>query len=383
MLCAVLICGIASGAACNLRQNVELAGINQNAQMRANTTEECCAAMPNNSRCQDKQFPCVYFVFKDPALSHFDNCVFFGAEQVGYLIPSNGTISGWVEGASVPADMPPADKVFSTTYPVSSEELGLQFDGIGAISGGGATTKLLLDYEPEVISDILDYMFLPNFGLALQILKVEIGGDTDATEGAESSHMHSGIEDANYNTGYEWWLMKEAKKRNPNIKLYGLSWGFPGWLNPNSTAHAAADPNLIFSYEQQPVVANYTVEWVLGAKREHNLDIDYLGLWNERSPPDSYAQVLGDAVENAGLHDTTTVLGKWPIAHYGASLIKEDPLNCTQYPWDSNKTNATVWMDEDGSISDGRNARCLARIVNRNYVHQCKTATIQVSGLQV
>lgn len=28
-------------------------------------------------------------------------------------------------------------------------------------------------------------------------------------------------DDANYFRGYEWWLMKEAKKRNPNIKLIG------------------------------------------------------------------------------------------------------------------------------------------------------------------
>lgn len=26
------------------------------------------------------------------------------------------------------------------------------------------------------------------------------------------------------NTGYEWWLMVEAKKRNPDIKIYALSW---------------------------------------------------------------------------------------------------------------------------------------------------------------
>jgi hypothetical protein len=53
-------------------------------------------------------------------------------------------------------------------------ELGLRWEGVGAISGGGATTKLLMDYDPKVASDILDYLFLPNFGLNLQILKVEV-----------------------------------------------------------------------------------------------------------------------------------------------------------------------------------------------------------------
>ena len=43
-------------------------------------------------------------------------------------------------------------------------------------------------------------MFKPNFGLDLDILKVEMGGDTDSTEGAEPSHMHS-KGDADYNRG--------------------------------------------------------------------------------------------------------------------------------------------------------------------------------------
>ena len=39
--------------------------------------------------------------------------------------------------------------------------------------------------------------------------------------------MHTASETPNYERGYEWWLMKEAKARNPNIKLYGLPWSFP------------------------------------------------------------------------------------------------------------------------------------------------------------
>lgn len=45
-------------------------------------------------------------------------------------------------------------------------------------------------------------------------------------DGTEPSHMHY-ENDENYFRGYEWWLMKEAKKRNPNIKLIGkLLWAF-------------------------------------------------------------------------------------------------------------------------------------------------------------
>ena len=34
---------------------------------------------------------------------------------------------------------------------------------------------------------------------------------TMVTEGTESSHMHEAW-DENYQRGYEWWMMKEAKK---------------------------------------------------------------------------------------------------------------------------------------------------------------------------
>lgn len=45
-------------------------------------------------------------------------------------------------------------------------------------------------------------------------------------DGTEPSHMHY-ENDENYFRGYEWWLMKEAKKRNPKIKLIGkLLWAF-------------------------------------------------------------------------------------------------------------------------------------------------------------
>ena len=101
-----------------------------------------------------------------------------------------------------------------------ADGLGLRWEGVGAISGGGATTKLLHDYDPAIAADILDFLFKPNYGLSLQILKVQIGGDTDSSEGAEPSHIHAKGDD-NYARGYEWWLMKEAKKRNPDLKLYG------------------------------------------------------------------------------------------------------------------------------------------------------------------
>jgi hypothetical protein len=60
--------------------------------------------------------------------------------------------------------------------------------------------------------------------------------------------------------------MTEAKKRNPDIKLYGLPWAFPAWVGG-----ATGNP---FSYPNQ--TAGYIVKWVQGAHAQYNLTIDYV-----------------------------------------------------------------------------------------------------------
>ena len=127
------------------------------------------------------------------------------------------------------AATPAAGATAATTINVNGTSAGRTFDGIGAISGGGGNSRLLIDYPGRPAQQILDYLFKPGYGADLQILKVEIGGDTNSTDGAESSIEHtSGA--VNCDNGYEWWLMEQAKARNPNIKLYGLAWGAPGWI---------------------------------------------------------------------------------------------------------------------------------------------------------
>src|SRR4051795_12919231 len=126
----------------------------------------------------------------------------------------------------------PAAAATNTAITISGTAGGRVFDGVGAISGGGGNSRLLVDYPEPQRTQILDYLFKPGFGAAVQILKVEIGGDTNSTSGAEPSHEHvRGVVDCT--RGYEWWLAAQAKARNPNVKIYGLSWGAPGWIGSN------------------------------------------------------------------------------------------------------------------------------------------------------
>ena len=47
----------------------------------------------------------------------------------------------------------------STQVRVDTAESGLVFGGVGAISGGGGNSRLLIDYPPAQRDQILDYLF--------------------------------------------------------------------------------------------------------------------------------------------------------------------------------------------------------------------------------
>lgn len=147
---------------------------------------------------------------------------------------------------------------------VDAEGNGRTYQAIGGVSAGGSS-RLLYDYPEPERSQILDYLFKPNYGANIQILKVEMGGDINSTDGAEAGHMRT-PDEINCNRGYEWWLMKEACKRNPDIKLAGLAWGSPGWIGKTFWT----DENII-----------YHLAW-LDCAEQNGLKIDYMGGWNER-----------------------------------------------------------------------------------------------------
>ncbi|XP_031136211.1 galactocerebrosidase isoform X2 [Sander lucioperca] len=265
----------------------------------------------------------------------------------------------------------------SQTYLLDDEEgLGRVFDGIGGLSGGGATSRLLVNYAEPYRRQILDYLFKPHFGASLHILKVEIGGDAQTTDGTEPSHMHY-ENDENYFRGYEWWLMKEAKKRNPNITLIGLPWAFPGWVGHGKN----------WPYDYPDITAAYVVNWILGAKQYHDLDIQYVGIWNERSYDNKYIKVLRDTLDKVGLTGVAIIAadGDWSIAN---SIMVDPYLNASvevigaHYPgtntvMEAVKTKKKLWSSEDYStFNDEVGGGCWARILNQNYVNGLMTSTI-------
>jgi Glycosyl hydrolase family 59/Ricin-type beta-trefoil lectin domain len=284
---------------------------------------------------------------------------------VGYVVAIACLLLGGLSAIA-----PQAHAQTTTAISVNGASAGLTFGGIGAISGGGGNSRLLTDYPAAEQQQILDYLFKPDYGASLQILKVEIGGDTNSTDGSESSIEHtSGA--INCNSGYEWWLMEQAKALNPSIKLYGLAWGAPGWVG--STFWTT---NTI----------NYLVSW-LNCATSHGLTINYLGGWNERGydiawyeqlrstlNADGYSavQIVGadsdwsiatDIAGNSAFASAVSIIGvHYPCAGGDGGSADTCPANAT-----AEGTGKPLWASENGSEDLNGGAPALIRSITRGY----------------
>ena len=91
--------------------------------------------------------------------------------------------------ALVIEDLSISGDALAQTITIDGAGSGRTYEGIGAVSGGGGTSPLLMDYVEPQQSQILDYLFKPNYGAGLRGLYVEVGGDGNSTRGSELSHL--------------------------------------------------------------------------------------------------------------------------------------------------------------------------------------------------
>ncbi|GAA1245912.1 ricin-type beta-trefoil lectin domain protein [Kitasatospora nipponensis] len=298
------------------------------------------------------------------------------------------------------APLSTAGPIPDTSVTVDGAGTGRTFDGVGAVSGGGGNSRLLSDYPEPQRSQILDYMFKPGYGAALQVLKVEIGGDTNSTDGAEASHEHVQGQ-VHCDTGYEWWLMEQAKARNPDIKLAALAWGAPGWVATPGKGDFWNDNGI-----------SYLTDW-LGCAKQHGLTIDYLGGRNESGTPDptwfpklrsslnasGYGAVRLVADDNwTGFPVRSDTTGTWPLLtamaadpafadsvdiighHYpcegtnGGTGDTGTAYNCPVPPA-ALQSGKPIWASENGSLDLNTGTAPQIRTITRGYVDGRITAT--------
>ena len=103
---------------------------------------------------------------------------------------------------------------------------------------------------------------------------IEIGGDTQSTDGTEPSYQHYRGEPPRCGRGYEAWLAQEAIKRNPQVSIYALSWGVPGWVGNGSTSQ----DKIGTSYCTQDNI-EYQTGLVSCMKSEFGIETSFLGVW--------------------------------------------------------------------------------------------------------
>jgi len=276
-------------------------------------------------------------------------------------------------GSAEPSDTAGADAVQTITLDLDSG--GRVYEGMGAISGGGGTSRLLVDYPAAERNEILDYLFRPQYGASLDILKVEIGGDTHSSNGAEPSHMRT-PDEVDCNRGYEWWLMKEAKKRHPDITLYGLAWGAPGWFEGGYWSEDSID---------------YFIEW-LDCAEKHHLEIDYMGGRNEREPSLEWFVDFRRALDENGYEDVQLVAADEAGTQRNVDYLKENQEYAeavdvigVHYPCsvdrctpnaDAVASGKRIWASESGWNHYLTGAKRLGSEINHQYVDSRMTAFI-------
>jgi Glycosyl hydrolase family 59 len=257
------------------------------------------------------------------------------------------------------------------------------FDGVGAILGGGGNARYLLDYPRRQRTQIMDYLFKPGYGAALQILKLEIGGDANSSDGAEASTEHT-RGSVNCRAGYELTIAQRALALNPRLKIYGLQWAAPGWVKRRSGTRFT------------PRDITYLLGW-LGCARRRGVPVSYLGGWNESDTgvhhrwfrelrhalnSHGYRRVQIVASDSSGNHAGWHYVGDRSAAILGTHNVCGVPTGiagpatrCTS-PWSRHHhTRQPLWASELGGMDAGAQPGCRVpcapafdRAVVRGYV---------------
>ena len=172
------------------------------------------------------------------------------------------------------------------TVRLSGHSAGKTFDGIGIVNGGGATSVLLKDYPEKQRSEIMDLVFKPKFGASVSTLLVEIPGDGNSTQGSMPSHSHY-RGDFNSQRGYTWWVLSEAKRRNPKLSLDATAWSAPKWVGD------------FWSQD----MADYYVAWLSGLREGYGLELDAIGCHNEKGVSYDFAKMLRRTMNEHGFQN--------------------------------------------------------------------------------
>ena len=270
---------------------------------------------------------------------------------------------------------------------------GRTFEGIGGVSAG-ASTDMLYDYTDPYRSNILDILFKPKFGAGFQHLKVEMGGGENSTCGSEPSHAITREELKNPVTrGYEFWFMKEAKDRNPNMILEYLPWSFPGYLKEDIYTKESAEYFVTF-LDVAKRDWGLDIDWVAAAENENYTDRDWLvndlrPLLNARGyenvkiqgPDDNSGdwQIFEELEKDPDFDEVIEAVGYHYITgrEFNENMVDGRGRPTTEK---AKASGIPLWASEDWSWTGkdwgGAGALNLARVFNKFYIRDEITKTL-------
>ena len=185
----------------------------------------------------------------------------------------------------------------NASAPSSTAGANRVYDGVGGILAGGANARYLMDYPDPERGQLLDYLFKPDYGASMQLLKLEVGAGANSTDGSEPS-IEPVKGQVNCNAGFEMSIAQQAVARNPGIGLYGLQWAAPSWVKDGTTSLFTSDD------------IQYLLDW-LGCAKQRGLTISYLGGWNEDDNGNnaSWFDSLRSALDSNGYSSVQIIAG--------------------------------------------------------------------------
>jgi len=269
---------------------------------------------------------------------------------------------------------------------------GRVFEGVGGISS--TTSLLLADYPEPARSQILDLLFKPKFGASVQHLKVEMGAGENSTCASEPSHAFSREElAAPRPRGMEFWLMREARRRNPAILLDALPWSFPGFLKPDPKKSIWSEDmtSYYLAYLQTARTQGVELDYLAATQNEVGTDFGWImrslrptldvngfknvklhvaevgGFWDHLSAqvhqtPERRAAITALSAHYVNGRDPWTI-DQPPMSGGGDATNPSDAVKATGLP---------LWAGEEWSNSGktwgGPGALYLGRLINKLYV---------------
>lgn len=269
-----------------------------------------------------------------------------------------------------------------TTINLSANDTGRIFEGIGAVSAG-ASSRNLVDYPEKQRSEVLDFLFKPKFGAGFQHLKVEIGSGENSTCGSEPSHAITREEMLDPKPrGYEFWLMAEARKRNPKIMLDCLPWAYPAWVGSRFSKESAEW--IVAFLEVARKYYGLKMDWVSAAQNEMGSDLNWIAKYLRpildahgfskvklQAPDDDseYWQIFNELEKNPEFNQLIDAVGY----HYvdGREPWEIDQKAGRDATAKAKQSGKQLWASEEWSQSGqewgGKGALYLARVMNKLY----------------